>query len=479
MNYYYLAALSLLTHPLVCSSNAAACPCSPLEIAEAYDSVFAEIYAKAAPAVVYIKCEGSSVDMDDPNNPYNYPNPFDYFGDDFLRRFFGFQGGSRMMPKPSPSVSQGSGFFISPDGYIVTNAHVVQGADKITVSLEDGREIDARLVGEDPDTDIAVIKAEGKDFPFLTYGDSDKALIGNKVIAIGSPFQLKGSMCDGRISGKSRQNLRIIPTEDFIQTTADINPGNSGGPLLNLQGEVIGVNAAIMSKSGGSMGIAFSIPSNLAQKISSQLIQKGSVAHGFMGVSLQPVDKDIAEAFGLDKMEGVLVTDVVKDSPADKAGLKQGDIILAYNNTPVKSFGSFRNEVSLMQPGSSMKLKVNRKGQILTLDVVIGNAEDKVASSQAAMQKFGFEVDTLNPAMAQQLGLNPNEPGVVITKIRPGSPAAMSGLRPGFLIQAVNHKSVSNIAEFNEAMRSNPNKNRMLLLIRQGSVTRFYTIKLD
>jgi len=360
----------------------------------------------------------------------------------------------------------------------MTNAHVVKGADKITAVLNDGREIDATVVGSDSHTDIAIIKIEGTSFPFLQLGDSDEMDIGEWVIAIGNPFQLEASVTVGVISAKGRQNLRITDFEDFIQTDAAINPGNSGGPLLNLKGEVIGINTAIVSRTGGYMGIGFAIPSSMAKNIMSQIIDKGSVTRGFLGVSLQPVDKDLADAFNLPKPEGALISEVIKDSPADKAGLKQGDIILEYNKISIKSLQSFRNEVSLMNPGTTIELKINRKGQILSIPVTLGTASDDISESSNLTQKLGMEVENLTPDLAKQLGLSQKEEGVVITKIKPGSLAAMAGLRPGFLIQAVNHKKVTNVSEFNEALVQPENK-RILLLVRQGNMTRFYSIKVE
>lgn len=438
---------------------------------------FTQVAKQATPAVVFIRCEVSNPEQEE-QNPYGYGSPYDPFGDDFLNRFFG--GPSRSPGgRPMPQISQGSGFFISSDGYIATNNHVVKGADKITIVFNDNKELDATLIGTDPQTDLAVLKVEGKDFPFLNFANSDNIDVGEWAIAIGSPFQLEATVTVGVVSAKGRQNLKITDLEDFLQTDAAINPGNSGGPLLNLNSEVIGVNTAIVSRSGGYMGIGFAIPSNMAKAIANQIIDKGSVTRGFIGVSLQPVDKDIADAFGLEKAEGALVSEVVKDSPADKGGIKQGDIIVKFNGNPVKSVGNFRNEVSLMAPGSKVKIEVNRKGQLVSLNITLGNASDKAATSSTAQQKLGLEVESLNPQMARQLGLNPQDTGVVITRVRPGSPAAMAGLRPGFLIQAINHKRVENITDFNDGITDLGNKNRVLLLIKQSNITRYYSIKLD
>lgn len=450
------------------------CICSPEQTSKAFTAVA----KKATPAVVFIKIQSNAPDQDEYGYPYGYQNPYDFNNDDFFNRFFGmpYRGGQQQ--KPQPQLSQGSGFLVTADGYIMTNAHVVKGADKITAVLNDGREIDATLVGTDPQTDLAVIKIEGKDFPFLHLGDSEEIDIGEWVIAIGSPFQLEASVTVGVVSAKGRQNLKITDFEDFIQTDAAINPGNSGGPLLSLKSEVIGINTAIVSRSGGYMGIGFAIPSNMAKNIMAQIIDKGSVTRGFLGVNLQPVDKDIAAAFNLPKAEGALISEVVKDSPAEKAGLKQGDIIVEYNKIPVKSLQSFRNEISLMNPGSTVNLKVNRKGQIIPITVTLGTCNNNLATGGSIIQKLGMELDNLTPDLSKQLGYTQREEGVVITKIKPGSAAATAGLRPGFLIQAVNHKKVTSIDEFNEAIGQPENK-RILLLVRQGAATRFYSIKVE
>lgn len=444
--------------------------CSPEQTSKAFTAVA----KKSIPAVVFIKVQSNAPDQDENSYPYGYQNPYDY--DDFFNRFFGMP--YRGPQKPAPQLSQGSGFIVSADGYIMTNAHVVKGADKITAVLNDGREIDATVIGSDPQTDIAIIKIEGKDFPFIKLGDSEEIDIGEWVVAIGSPFQLEASVTVGVVSAKGRQNLRITDFEDFIQTDAAINPGNSGGPLLNLKSEVIGINTAIVSRTGGYMGIGFAIPSNMAKNIMNQIIDTGSVTRGFIGVSLQPVDKDIADAFNLPKPEGALISEVIEDSPADKAGLKQGDIILEFNKTSIKSLQSFKMEISLMKPGTTIQLKINRKSQILSIPVTLGTASDTAASSGNLIQKLGMQIDNLTPDLAKQLGLTPKDEGVVITKIKPGSVAAMAGLRPGFLIQAANHKKVTNVSEFNDAIGQTENK-RILLLVRQGNMTRFYSIKVE
>lgn len=449
------------------------CTCDPKETSKAFTAVA----KKAMPAVIFLKVEGTSPQQ----NPFGMQgeSPFDYFGDDFLQRFFGVQPRGSSPRQGVPQITQGSGFFVSSDGYIITNAHNVKGADKITAILDDDRELEAKLIGADPTTDIAVLKVEGKDLPFVSLGDSDDMEVGEWAIAIGSPFQLKASLTVGVISAKGRQNLKISALEDFIQTDAAINPGNSGGPLLNLDAEVIGINTAIISKSGGYMGIGFAIPSNIAKHVMNQLIENGSVVRGFLGVSLQPIDQEMAETLGLDKAEGALVAEVIKGSPAEKGDLKQGDIILEYDDTPIKTPAALHKAISFMKPDSIVKLKVNRNGKILTLHITIGKSSDSILASGGVVQQLGLEVENLTPEVAKQLGYPQETEGVVITRIKPSSTAAQAGLRPGFLILAINHKKVKDLNEFHDAINQEPNQKRILILARQGNVTRFYSIRLD
>ena len=444
-----------------------ACVCSPKMISK----VFTAVAKKASPAVVYIRAE----DVGEQKQIDSGMQSSDPFGDEFFNRFFGMP--NRKAPKQTP-ISQGSGFLVSADGYILTNAHVVRGANKLTISLTDGRQLPAKLIGVDSSTDIGVIKVDGEGFDFVDLGNSDDLEVGEFIIAIGSPFQLQATVTVGVVSATGRQNLSITDFEDFIQTDAAINPGNSGGPLLNLSGEVIGINTAIVSRTGGGhIGIGFAIPSNMAKPIMQQIINNGSVVRGYLGVALQPLDQDMADAFNLDRPEGALVAEVVKNSPAEKAGLKQGDIILQYNNTPVKSIGSFRNELSMLQPGTKLTLKVNRSGKTMTLRATLGSYKDKTDESGQS-KKLGMEVGALSPELAKQLGYSQGEEGVVITKIKPGSPASIAGMRPGFLILAINQKKVTSVEDFNEALKETKN-NRVLILAKQGAVTKFYSLKLE
>ena len=414
------------------------------------------IYESTNPAVISIKAQSNA------NEAYGIHNPFEFHSEIF-NRFFG------QMPQPSPQKNAGSGFFCTADGHIMTNAHVVNNCDKITIVMHDGQEVDAVLVGSDPHTDIALLKIESKEIaalPYLPLGDSDSVKIGELAFAIGSPLLLKSTFTQGIISAKGRQNLHINDLEDFIQSTVQINRGNSGGPLLNSKGEVIGINTAIASNSGGYMGISFSIPINMAKNIMNQLLEKGSVTRGFLGVTLQPMDADIAKAFGLAKPEGALISEVIPGSAADKAGLKQGDIILEYDNKPVKSSEGLKTEISLKSPGSTIQLKVKRNQETKQISVKLGSNSDNVMAENGIVQKMGLQVEALTEDYAKQLGYKPAEEGVVITKVKPNSPAALAGLRPGCLIQTINHKKVTNLLEFNQAINQNTTKSILLLVLR-------------
>lgn len=438
------------------------------QVLDQVSQAFNLIYESTNPAVISIKAQSNV------SESHSIQNPFDFHSEIF-NRFFG------QIPQPSPQKNAGSGFFCSADGHIMTNAHVVNNCDKITIVLHDGQEVDAVLVGSDSHTDIALLKIESKEIaalPYLPLGDSDSVKIGELAFAIGSPLLLKSTFTQGIISAKGRQNLHINDLEDFIQSTVQINRGNSGGPLLNSKGEVIGINTAIASNSGGYMGISFSIPINMAKNIMNQLLEKGSVTRGFLGVNLQPMDADIAKAFGLSKPEGALISEVLPGSAADQAGLKQGDIILEYNNKPVKSPEGLKTEISLKSPGSTIQLKIKRNQETKKISVKLGSNSDHVMAENGIVQKLGLQVEALTEDYAKQLGYKPTEEGVVITKVKPNSPAALAGLRPGCLIQTINHKKVTNLLEFNEAVNQNTTKTLLLLVRDRNRGAYFCSIQL-
>jgi serine protease Do len=438
---------------------------------------FSNVAKAATPAVVFIESQAA------PEQPEKKitrkgpsENPFDYFNDDFLNRFFGFPF-ERQQPSKNSETVRGSGFFVSQDGFIVTNNHVVEKAQKVSVTLNDGTKMTATVIGTDPKTDLAVIKVEGKGYPFLKLGDSDKLEVGDWAIAIGNPFGLQTSVTVGVVSAKGRNDLHIADFEDFIQTDAAINPGNSGGPLLNVDGEVIGVNTAIVSGSGGYMGIGFAIPSTMANLIVHQLIKEGQVTRGFLGVTLQPIDADLASFYHMKHNQGALVTDVIKGSPADQGGLKQEDIILSYNGIPVDNLSGLRNYVSLLAPGSKLRLRVLRDGKEIELNMIVAQLPNE-ESAHSPLEKLGLRVQELTPEVAQKFGFN-EQKGVIISQVEPGSPASDAALKAGGLIMAVNRQKVASITEFNAAISEAAKGGRVLLMVRQGDAVRFVALRFD
>ncbi len=451
---------------------------------EQTSKAFTEIAKKATPAVVSITAQFNKGGYQG-QTAEDYENPFDYFSDEFFKRFFGNKGmpGQRFKSMPQqPQVSAGSGFIVSDNGYILTNNHVVKDAEKITVALNNGDEYEAKIVGSDSRTDVAVIKIEAENLDYLSFGNSDNLEIGEWVIAIGTPFTLQASLTVGVVSAKGRQNLRITELEDFIQTDAAINPGNSGGPLLDLHGNVIGINTAIVSKNGGYMGIGFAIPSNMAKYVMNQIIDTGMVKRGYLGVYLQSVDKEIAEAFSLDHTEGVLVAEVSKDSPAEDAGIKQGDIIISYNGAVIKNIHSFRNELSLLEPGTEVGLSVLRDGKKEEITVKLGTSPNEPIATTKESSQLGIDVSEPNniaPEILQKYGIAPNSDGLVITSVKAGSLGYRAGLKPGMLILQVNQTRTKTPNDYNEALADMENRKHMLLLIRYQNITRFLTIRMQ
>lgn len=437
---------------------------------------FTHIADKAMPATVFIK-----VHIKDQNQ--NRHSPFDMYGDDFFRKFFGPQFQNPNM-QPQPQIAGGSGFIISADGYIVTNNHVIKDASQITVILNDDREYTATVKGADPKTDLALLKIEENHLPYLAFGDSDKLRVGEWVVATGNPFGLEATLTVGVVSAKGRQDVGIASYEDFIQTDAAINPGNSGGPLLNLECEVVGVNTAIFSGSGGHMGIGFSIPSKMAEYVISQLMHGEGIKRAYLGIMLQPVDKALADALNLEKQEGILISEVMKDSPAAKAGLENGDIIVQYNDKSVKNVGKFRHDVAMMTPGAEIKLNILRNNKRMTIKVVLGTQSEGEAVSTEAIQKIGLQMENLTPEVAGRLGYASDVEGVLISKVKPGSPAALAGIQPSYLITGVafslnNQKKVRNTADFEEALKEIGDRKHIILIVRHQNYQRYYTIKIN
>jgi serine protease Do len=399
--------------------------------------------------------------------------------DDFFERFF---------PRPSPEGELrqrglGSGVIVSSDGYILTNYHVVAGAEKIRTTLFDDREFDAEIVGTDPQTDVAVIKVDADDLPVAKFGSSRETEVGEWVLAVGSPFseQLEQTVTAGIVSAKGRSNVGLAEYEDFVQTDAAINPGNSGGALVNLKGEVIGINTAILSRSGGYQGVGFAIPIEMATKVMEDLVAGGKVVRGWMGVVIQNIDETMAQALGLDEATGVVVSEVTKDSPADKGGLKQGDIILEFEGTKVDDTVGLRNAVVETDPGTKVEIRIlrNSKGKRIYLELGELPTEPIAATEtkQRTVSKIGMTVQTLTPQLAARLGYD-DEGGVVVVEVKAGSHAQSAGIAQGDLIKEVNRESVTDTAEYEDALAKSEPGEAVLFLIRRENATLFVAMRM-
>ncbi len=452
----------------------------------AIQNAFVETAQKVSPSVVYIEVEKaiSTETAMGPSIPFN--DPFDLFSDEFFERFFRNRMPNRREQRPNPPrqeyhlAGQGSGFIISPDGYILTNHHMVGEADRIQVKLGDGREFTAKRIGTDPQSDVGLIQIDATNLPVLPLGDSDQLQVGEFVIAIGNPFGLSQTVTSGIISAKGRSNVGIADYEDFIQTDAAINPGNSGGPLVNLKGEAIGINTAIFSRSGGYQGIGFAIPINMVKNIYEQLREKGSVTRGYLGIGVQQLTPDLAESFNLKENQGILIAEVSPDSPAEKAGLKRGDIILELNGRPVANPGEFRNQVALIAPKTTIQLRIDRNGERKVIPVTTGQlkSEEQLGSSpEEAAGQLGFTVENLTGEIAQRYGYKTGQ-GVLVSDVDPGSAAALAGIEPGNLILEVNRTPVKDVEEFNRLAKSAVREGRILLLVRDGQFARYVVLRL-
>jgi serine protease Do len=389
-----------------------------------------------------------------------------------FRQFF---GGNSQAPRPHREGGLGSGVIVSPDGYILTNNHVIDDATDVRVTLPDRREFKGRVIGKDPKIDLAVVKIDASNLPSITIGNSAKMNVGDFVLAIGNPYGVGQTVTMGIISATGRAGLGIEDYEDFIQTDAAINPGNSGGALVNDRGDLIGINTAILAEgSGGNQGIGFAVPVDLARKVMDQIVEHGHVVRSYLGVSVQAVTPEIAKAMNLNGPEGALVSQVSPDSPAAKAGLQEGDVIVSINGTQVEEFNQLRMTVSMMNPGDTANLKVVRNGQTLTVPVQVsempGEKMEKASVSQDHTDKTleGVQVQDLDAQTARQLGLPGSTKGVVVTNVDPASQAAASGLKEGDVIQQVNRKPVTNSDEFASALH-NGNGESLLLVNRGGS----------
>lgn len=404
--------------------------------------------------------------------------------DEFLRRYFGEQGpgGGQGDGQPSEVKSLGSGFIISPDGYVITNHHVVKDADEIVVRLQDHRELVAKVVGSDKRSDIALLKIDAQDLPVVKLGSSENLKVGSWVLAIGSPFGFDHSVTAGIVSAKGRS----LPSDNyvpFIQTDVAINPGNSGGPLFNLAGEVVGVNSQIYSRTGGFMGLSFAIPIDVAMKVVDQLKAQGRVSRGWLGVQIQEVTRELAESFGMKKPQGALVSRVLPKSPAEAAGIQVGDIIVEYNKQEVTTSASLPPMVGVTKIGETVNVKLIRQGSVKEVRVKIGSLPDDdepvVGSAEPggqAVNRLGLSVSALTAEQREQLEL-PKEGGVLVQDVKPG-PAFDAGIRRGDVILRVQDHAIKDVAQFNEVAKALPKGKSVAVLVQRRGGTLFLAMKL-
>ncbi|MBI3609919.1 MAG: DegQ family serine endoprotease [Nitrospirae bacterium] len=443
------------------------------------DQGFVGVAKSATPAIVNISTTRTIKGPSGaPLTPF-FEDPFfrQFFGDEFYRQF--------QIPKERREQSLGSGVIVDPNGLIITNNHVVAKADEIKVLLGDKREFKGKVVGTDPKTDIAVVKINAKELPAVPWGDSDKLQVGEYVLAIGNPFGLNQTVTMGIVSAVGRANVGIAEYEDFIQTDAAINPGNSGGALVNVRGELIGINTAIFSQSGGYMGVGFAVPSNMAKSVMDNLVKSGKVTRGWLGISIQEVTPELAKQFSLPEAKGALVTDVLGSSPAAQAGLQQGDVIVSYDGKPVENPSSLRNHVAQTEIGKRVKVGIVRDKKEKVLEVMIAEQPREMGRAgegesgptpdeEVSTALTGIEVRDLTPDLARRLGLSKADKGVVITKIEPGSTATEAGLREGDLIVEMNRQAVKSVKDYNRLAAKVGKEDPVLFLInRQGRNTYF------
>ena len=449
-----------------------------LDYAKALSKAFRETSQTVLPAVVSIQTTSQIK-----RSSRGFPRIPDSFFDDFFRRHrYGPHYRNQSFTPSSPRHGVGSGVIIDASGLILTNNHVVEGSDKVKVTLSDGREFEATDIRRDPNTDLAVLRIENvTGLTAAKMGNSDRVEIGDWVLALGQPFGLEGTVTAGIVSAKGR-GIDLATTENFIQTDAAINPGNSGGPLVNLSGEIVGINTAISTNSGGNQGIGFAIPVNLARWVSDQLIASGEVKRSYLGVRIQPVTHELAKQFDVDSTKGALVTSVLDDSPAKRAGVQPGDIITRFGEKAVASPRELQVIVQQVEPGSEQPVTVLRDGKEQQLVAVCGampgelNEKSLELDAQPASE-LGFEVGELAGDVAERLGVSTDE-GVVVTRVLRGSPASEENLRTGDVITEVNRVPVTNLSEFRAAMKKGDDGGALLLVRSQGG-SRFVVLKAE
>lgn len=473
-----LLVLSLLTAVLCSPVFADEVDTNGIETLRKTSKAFSGVAKQATPAVVAVQVRS---EVQPQTSGYGYGSPFD---DDFFERFFG-----RRFPQtpqrrgPQYREGQASGFVISADGYVLTNHHVIDGADEISVVMSGGHKYeDVELVGSDDKADVALLKINDvENLPYLELGDSDDLEIGEWVIAIGNPFGLTETVTVGVVSGLGRDNVMNRGEDvyqDFIQTDAAINPGNSGGPLLNLDGKVMGINSAIYTRDGGYMGIGLAVPVNMAKAIQDQLITTGKVQRGYVGISMQRIPSEMAEFFKLEDNKGALVTSVTEDGPADKAGLKKDDVVIRIDNKKIEDPQDLKNVIGFTAPDTDVEFTIVRDGKEKKITVTVGSKdESELADTSDIGKKFGLSVRTIDEDMADQYNAEEGV-GVVVVEVEASSPAARAGIREGMVILEVNREEVTDVGEFNEAIKESGESNKVLLLIDRGRYAQYIVLQI-
>ncbi|MCJ7777810.1 MAG: DegQ family serine endoprotease [Sedimentisphaerales bacterium] len=485
LSRYYVISASLILLLFIIPLSAPAQDTNSIDILRQTGKAFAKIAEKASPAVVGIKTSQTVTQQYSTMPDWPFGDPFD---DDFFERFFGRPSPRQQRPpqRKFQQSAQGSGFIVSSDGYILTANHLVGDAEKVMVKQGDNPEVEAKVIGTDPDSDVAVIKIDANKLPFLELADSDALEVGEWVLAIGNPFGLSHTVTAGIVSAKGRSGFRLAEYEDYIQTDAAINPGNSGGPLLNLDGKVVGINTAIISPSGhrywaGNVGIGFAIPINMAKSIYDQLIETGKVVRGFLGVGIQDLTAEKAPFFGLKQdSKGVLVPEVTEGSAAEKAGLKPGDVIIEFNGRSVETAKELQSRVAAIKPDTDVEIVVLRDGTRKTLTAKLGERPSKEQVARGGtetLEKLGLVVQNLTDDLAERYGYE-GLAGVIVTQVEPGSIADLTGITPGALIIEVNRKPVENIKNFNKAIEEAAKEKAVLLRIKQGRAIVFVVLNL-
>jgi Do/DeqQ family serine protease len=443
--------------------------------AQSVQNSYADLVSRVSPAVVTIRSTERA----------RSAQQFPFMDDPQFREFFGDRVPQQQRP-PQRVEGVGSGVIVNPDGYILTNHHVVDGALEIKVELTDNRTFTAKLVGSDPPSDLAVLKIDAASLPTLSLGDSDKVRVGDFVLAVGTPLGIGQTVTSGIVSAKSRTTgLSDGSFEDFLQTDAAINRGNSGGALVNTTGELIGINSQIMSPSGGNIGIGFAIPSNMAKAVMDQLMKTGKVRRGMLGVTIQSVDADLASSLNLPAARGAIVTSVQTGGPAERAGLQRGDVIIAINKQPVVDNNTLRNLVAGMPPGSKVDVTALRNGHDQNFQVPLAELPDRQrpdseeetsSTGPAGNEKYGMALQPFIPGTAQRYGLDPDDQGLLVGKVDPNGSAANAGIRQGDLIQEVNRQPVRSATDFSAAVQRSGARPALVLVKRRNAVI-YVTLK--